>query len=417
MLDIVPNGEASAIWPEILIQVCIVGLSQTLADACRVSLQHLCPAGHQIQEWGSSDASSGCDIYIWDYDSVPSLPPAILTAKDATKVVIVKKSSLSSVRRKLPGADFTYLQSPITPPSLKAVLASAIARLELRQRDGQISSRLKLDRDRILQQLLQANLKLREYDQDRTNFLARSIHDIRVPLMAVQGYCDLLLAGQVGAIDPEPTGILERMQRSLTRLCKLVEAMMDLGTGSNGTNKLRLEHASMEACVQQAVYEILPFVEKKQISLNMEVETPDGAILFDPGQLEQVLVNLLDNACKFTPKGGAITIRGGSIGAQELGKVGLLEATAGYRIDITDTGRGIDPDHMELIFDQHTSFGDPMERSGSGLGLAICRMIIDSHNGRIWAESATEGAHFSFVLPLIRSSHDSYLSHTAISTR
>jgi len=416
MLDIVPNGQVREIQPEVLIHVCIVGLNQTLADACRVNLQHLCPAGHQIQECGSSDASSGCDIYIWDYDSVPSFPPAILTAKDATKVVIVKKSSLSSVRRRLPGADFTYLQSPVTALSLRAVLASAIARCELRQNDGKRSSRLKLDRDRILQQLLQTNLKLREYDQDRTNFLARSIHDIRVPLMAIQGYCGLLLAGQVGAIDPEQTGILERMQRSLTRLCRLVEAMMDLGTGSHGTNKLRLEHASIEACVQQAVYEILPFVERKQISLNMEVEAPDGALLFDAGQLEQVLLNLLDNACKFTPKGGAIIIRGRSISAQELGKVGLLEATAGYRVDITDTGRGIDPDHIEHIFDEHTSFGDPMERSGSGLGLAICRMIINSHKGRIWAEPGTAGAHFSFVLPLVRSFDHSYLSQAATST-
>ncbi len=415
MLDIVPNLDASAIRPEILIHVCIAGLNQTLADACRIYLQHFCPAGHQIQEC-RSDGSISCDIFIWDYDSVPSLPPASLAAKDAIKIVFVKKGSLSSVRRKHHGADFTYLQSPVTPLALRTILASAIAKWELRHDNGGISSRLKLDRDRILQQLLQTNLKLREYDQDRTNFLARSIHDIRVPLMAVQGYCDLLLAGQVGAIDPEQTGILERMQRSLTRLSGLVQAMLDLGTGSNGTNRLRLEPASIEACVQQAVYEILPFIEKKQISLNMEVEAPDATLAFDSGQIEQVLVNLLDNACKFTPKGGAITIRGRSIGSQESGKVGLLEATAGYRIDITDTGRGIDPDHIEHIFDEHTSFGDPTERSGSGLGLAICRMIIDSHNGRIWAEPEADGAHFSFVLPLVRSFHESYLSHAAIST-
>ena len=414
MLDIVPNGQATEIHPEALIHICIRTSNQTLTDACRVNLQYLCPAGHQIEECGSSDAD--CDIYIWDHESVPTLPPAILKAKDAVKVVIIKKSSLSSVQCKFPGADFTYLQTPVTPLSLRAVLASAIARLELRRNDANTSSRLKLDRDRILQQLLQTNLKLREYDQDRSNFLARSIHDIRVPLTAIQGYCGLLLAGQVGAIDPEQTGILERMHRSLNRVSGLLEAMLDLGTGSHGTNKLRLEHASIETCVQQAVFEILPSVEKKQISLNMEVEAPDGALVFDSGQIEQVLLNLLDNACKFTPKSGAITIRGRSIGAQELSNVGLLEATAGYRIDIADTGRGINPDHIEQIFDEHTSFGDPMERSGWGLGLAICRMIIDSHHGRIWAEPGTEGAHFSFVLPLIRSFSDSYLSHGAIST-
>jgi signal transduction histidine kinase len=204
------------------------------------------------------------------------------------------------------------------------------------------------------------------------------------------------------------------MQRSVTRLCRLVEATLDLGTGSQRTNRLRLEHASIDACVQQAVYEILPFVERKQISLNVEIEAPNGALLFDAGQIEQVLVNLLDNASKFTPRGGAIAIRGSSITALESSKLGLLEARAGYRIDIADTGRGIEPEHIEQIFDEHTSYGDPMDRSGSGLGLAICRMIIHAHNGRIWADSGAQGACFSFALPLVNSLEVSHLKTVAV---
>jgi signal transduction histidine kinase len=396
---------------EAQVRVCIVGSNKALAEACRVNFDHLCPAAYHIEECGSSDVSSGCDLYIWDFDSSPS-PPEAMVAADAVKVVIVKKSSLSSLRRKSLGADFTYLESPVTPLSLRAVLEAAVTQLQLRGDDD--STRLKLDRDRILQQLLETNLKLREYDQDRTNFLARSIHDVRVPLMAVQGYCGLLLAGQLGSMDPEQTRILERMQRSLTRLGRLVEAMMDLGTGSNGTNKLRLESASIEACAKHAVYEILPLIQRKQIRLSVEVEPPNGALLFDAGQLEQVIVNLLDNACKFTPKGGTIAIRGRSITAQELGKLASMDAAAGYRIDISDSGRGIDPSHIEQIFDEYTSYADPMGRSGSGLGLAICRMIIHAHNGAIWADSGTQGASFSFVLPLIRAAGDAQISDVAV---
>jgi signal transduction histidine kinase len=401
MLDINPNGTAREIEPERSILVCIVGSNQKLADACRVNLEHLCPDGYHIKECASWDASSGCDIYIWDFESSPPLPSAMVTAEEASKVVIINKRSLSSVRRELPDADFTYLQSPVTPLSLRAVLESAIARLQLRRGNGMSSSRLKLDRDRILQQLLETNLKLREYDQDRTNFLTRAIHDIRVPLTAIQGYCDLFLDGQLGSVDPEQTMILERMQRNLTKLCSLVSAMMDLGTGSQVTDKLKLEHASIEVCVQQAVLQILLFVEKKQINLELDIEPPNGMLFFDAERLEQVVVNLLDNACKFTPKGGSIAVRGRSISAEGLGKVGFLEATAGYRIDIKDTGRGINPDLLERIFDEHTCYGNPMDRSGSGLGLAICRMIMQAHNGRIWAESCTQGASFSMVLPLI----------------
>jgi signal transduction histidine kinase len=410
-LGINQNGLATReTEPNRLVLVCIIGSKPALADACRVSLEHLCPAGYHIQECGSSDASTGCDIYIWDFRSSPSLPPAIVATDEATKLVIVDKSSLPSVRRKLPHSDFVYLHSPVTPLSLKVVLESAIARLQLRES----SPRLNLDRDRILQQLLETNLKLRERDQDLNNFLARAIHDMRVPLMAIQGYCGLLLAAQMGPVSPDQARILERMQRSLTRLCRLVGTIMDLGTGSQVTTKPKLDEASIETCVQQAVHEILPFVEKKHITLNLEVELPQGTLLFDAGQLEQVLVNLLENACKFTPKSGAITVRGRSITAEGLGRVGLLEATAGYRIDIRDTGSGINPEHIEQIFDEHTSFDDSMGRSGSGLGLAICRMIIHAHNGRIWADSNTEGASFSFVLPLVRSFNDSHRSHVAV---
>jgi len=413
MLETAQNVRLTEARPKDSIVVCIVGSNQKLADACRVNLQQLCPAGYQIQQCASLDASGGCDIYLWDFESSPFPPPVMLAAGEATKIVLVQRSSLSSVRRKLPGVDFTHLPTPVSPLALRAVLASAIARWHLGH-GGVRPSHLELDRDRIFRQLLQTNLKLREHDQDRTNFLTRSIHDIRVPLMAVQGYCGLLVAGQVGPLDPEPTRILERMQRSLTRLGGLVEAMLALATGSPLTNKLNLEQASIETCVQQSVYEIAPFVEKKQITLRVEVEPPDGVLLFDPGQVEQVLLNLLDNACKFTPKGGAITIRARSVTAQELGKLRLLEASAGYSIDVTDTGRGIDPDHIEEIFDERTSFGNPMDRSGSGLGLAICRMIVEAHNGRIWADSTSHGASFSFVLPLVRSFNDSNLSQPSI---
>jgi signal transduction histidine kinase len=402
---------AGNINTEKVIVVCVVSSNERLAEACRANLDRICPAGYDIQERGPSDVPDGCAIYIWDYDSSPGVPPAMVKA-DAAKIVIVKKSSLPSIRRKVPDEGFTYLESPFTPLSLAAVLQAAVAQLGLRH--DACSTHLKLDRDRILQQLLETNLLLREHDQDRTNFLARSIHDIRVPLTAILGYCGMLLAGQVGPLDPEQTRILERMQRSVGRLCQLVEAVTDLDTGSPGANKLRLEPASIEACAHQAVYEILPFVQRKQISVRVDVESPTGILLFDAGQLEQVLTNLLDNACKFTPKGGEINIRGRSITTQGLGEIGSTESTAAYRVDVTDTGRGIDPSHIEHIFDEHTSYGDSMDRSGSGLGLAICRMIILAHNGRIWTDSGTPGASFSFVLPFTRSFNHTLASQAAV---
>ena len=156
---------------------------------------------------------------------------------------------------------------------------------------------------------------------------------------------------------------------------------------------------SIERCIEHAIHEILPFIEKKQITLNSEVEPPSGTLLFDSAQLEQVLVNLLDNGCKFTPRHGSITIRGYSIITDEVASVGLAEASEWYRIDVSDTGSGIASEHLEEIFDEYTSYRDSMTRSGAGLGLAICKIIVHAHNGRIWAASDNRGATFSCSRP------------------
>ena len=384
-------------------RICIVSSNQALIDACRTNFDDLCSSTYEIEQSLSSETSTEFDLYIWDSESTPTLPSGMASLTDAIKIIVASKTSLPALRRTLPHNDFAFLQSPVTPLSLRVVLESAVARQQLGQYEEDLS-RVKSDRDEILQELFETNLRLQEYDQNRTNFLARAIHDIRVPLMAARGYCGLLLDEQVGRHNSEQTGILEKMQRSLTRLGSLVEAMMDLGAGNpRFTNKLKCESASIEASIQQAVHETSHLLEKKRITLQVDVQPPRGTLLFDSVQIEQIIVNLLDNGAKFTPKQGCITIRGGSLSSEEVASIGLKGLTGGYRVDISDTGPGIDSTRIEQIFDEYTSYGNPMDRSGPGLGLAICRMIIQAHNGRIWASSNVGGATFSFVLPLSNS--------------
>jgi len=402
-----PNNDdgfpAPPMKPERSILLCVVSSNPDLAVACRVHLEHLCPAGFSIEQcYEPSAAPRGCDIYVWDYESCPSLLSTMAAADTSAKLVILEKSSLSAIRERLPHHRFAFLHKPVSSSSLRVLLGSAVARLKLSPTESG-SFGLNLDRDLLLQELLETNLKLHEYDEDRSNFLMRAIHDIRVPLMAIQGYCDLLLDGQVGSLHYEQAQMLGRMRRSLTRLGKIVEAVLDLGAGAQTATKPKFESASLEGCVQQAVYEILPFTEKKQITLKVELEPPADPLWLDPSQIEQVLINLLDNGCKFTPMGGSITIRGRSITPEDSGPAGSFQAIAGYRLDITDTGPGIRPEHIERIFDEHSSYGDAMNRSGSGLGLAICRMIVRAHKGQIWASSDDCGATFSLLLPAVQS--------------
>ena len=126
-----------------------------------------------------------------------------------------------------------------------------------------------------------------------------------------------------------------------------------------------------------------------------------------------MLINILDNACKFAPKDGVIEISGYAYFSERLrsgsASTAILERRHpadsepnSYRVDIRDSGPGIPEEHLPSIFEEYTSYGGGRDRSGGGLGLAVCKMIIHQHEGHVWAENSTEGPMLSFVLPLNR---------------
>jgi signal transduction histidine kinase len=390
-----------------LIFLAIVGSNRALAKACATVLDRLCTAEYHIEmcgglelaggapPHGSADVPSGSDIYLWDAESHPLLPSALASPSPASKVVMASKRSLAALRRSLPHHDFQFLQTPVTPLSLKVVVEAAVVRYHQRQS----SERRRLDRDKILQQLLASNLQLQEHEQKRTDSLARSMHDVRVPLMAVQGYCDLLLAGELGPMSAQQSQILARMQRSIKRLGGLFEGMAHLNQGQENDLQLNLERGHLDDCIYQALNEIRPLAERKQISLQVHLDGARGVLRFDSGKLEQALVNLLENACKFTPAGGSIRIGGQSVGTEELVGLDLAGPHGGYRIDIRDSGPGVDSALLEEIFDEHVSHAGTLDRPSSGLGLAICDAIVSAHHGKVWANPESQGASFSLVLP------------------
>ena len=386
--------------------LCVISSNPELAQACRSTLDNICPSAYSIKQCDDPwKVPADCDIYVLDFDSASSFPSAMATASAAAKVVVGEKSTLSKLRGNIPGGDLTFLSTPLNALSLQAVLCSTIARLQLGNRAK--STPLGFDPALLLQKLMETNVRLYEYDEQRSNFLTRAVHDVRVPLTAIQGYCEVLLGGHAGSIQDNQTEILGRMHRSVSRLRRIIEAVLDLGAGAQIKAKPKFRNVDIEACVRQAAHEIGPFAEKKGITLTVELEPADTALTLDPGQIEQVLINLLDNACKFTPKNGSITIRGRSIAAEQARAAGCFSATGGYRLDLSDTGPGISPENLERIFDEYASYGDPMDRSGFGLGLAICRMIVNAHHGRIWATSDARGATFSLIFPAADIPNDS----------
>jgi signal transduction histidine kinase len=258
---------------------------------------------------------------------------------------------------------------------------------------------------------MQTNLKLQEYDHDRTNFLARAIHDFRAPLTAITGYCGLLLSNDLGALTDEQREVLERMQRSARKLSRMASAMFQLSVAPRLELSSESEPGEIRECIEQALSEILLTAEEKRLSISVDTVESPSPLYFERIKLEQVVVNLLDNACKFAPRGGSIDIRGypwhwdGGTGGRPIAHMAETNGRReqhlpnSYRVDIHDSGPGIPASQLPKIFEEYTSYAGGTDRSGGGLGLAICRMILNHHNGKIWAESGKDGATFSFILP------------------
>jgi signal transduction histidine kinase len=185
--------------------------------------------------------------------------------------------------------------------------------------------------------------------------------------------------------------------------------MFDLSTGPRLSRKPDLQEADILEPIRQALHEVTPVAREKRVDLRANhIIPPESLLYFEPPQIEQVLVNLLDNACKFVPKQGFVEVRGYPYFLERR----TLWANAGierrlrnseepncYRIDIMDNGPGVPEELLESIFEEYTSYSGSQDRSGGGLGLAICRWIVNRHGGRVWAETSAIGTTFSFVLP------------------
>lgn len=337
------------------------------------------------------------DLFVWDFDPGTARPDP--GSKPCAKhVYLVARKDLARFDTIISADEACIILKPVNRGILAAFFSAS---LELRHGRGASLEGVRAERDSILQYALETNLKLQEYDESRTNFLARALHDFRAPLTALRGYCELLLDGQLGPLNSQQSNLLQSMHNSARRLQRLTSGMFELSVEGRVERTLQREEAEIENCVYQAIHELTPFFQEKEIAVDVQMNPPEHPLLIDPHQIEQVLVNLIENSCRFTPRSGEIDIRGYSVywdpQARDLDD--SSQEPNAYRIDVRDSGPGIESHLLDTIFEQYTSYSGGSDRSGGGLGLAICRMIVETHGGAIWVQSEKEGPLFSFVLP------------------
>jgi signal transduction histidine kinase len=172
-------------------------------------------------------------------------------------------------------------------------------------------------------------------------------------------------------------------------LSRLVDQLLELSRLESGDVPLQIEQVKLAPLVQRVVNEVEVARAGGGIRIHNLVPDDLPAVEADPERVHQVLFNLLDNAFRFTPPGGEVTVR-------------AVRSNGSCEVSVEDTGPGIPPEHLPLVFERFYRVDPSRSRDdgGTGIGLAIARSVVEAHGGRIWAESRVgEGSLFRFVLP------------------
>src|SRR5215467_3000017 len=207
--------------------VCLVSQSSELHKLCSEVLEEL--FGGDLSLHAGAGYQPRSDIYIWDFQPNIVFPNDLDWRQKQKHFFLLQRRQMTAFRQKAPAPDVNLLLKPATRATLKAFLANSLETGD--PPSGPQLKSIRADRDEMLQCLIQTNLKLQEYDQERTNFLARAIHDFRAPLTALCGYCGLLLGEQLGSLTEDQKEVLQRMHYSAKRLSRMASAMFQLSIG------------------------------------------------------------------------------------------------------------------------------------------------------------------------------------------
>ncbi|MBI4349635.1 MAG: HAMP domain-containing histidine kinase, partial [Elusimicrobia bacterium] len=235
--------------------------------------------------------------------------------------------------------------------------------------------------------------RLAELDELKAGFVTRVTHDLRAPLSGILGQADMLLGGYKGKLSGQQEESLRSMLRSGKELAELIDNIIDVTRLEAGALKLEPGPIDVEEAIGSALETHQARAAQLRVTVSSHRQPELELVRADPQALRRVLDNLLSNALKFTPAGGAVSLSARRDNHREA------------VFSVSDTGPGVPEHRLGDLFKKFSQVPETAKRSrghpGSGLGLAICRELVEAQGGRIWAESRPgEGARFSFTLPL-----------------
>jgi len=283
-------------------------------------------------------------------------------------IVITGYATVESAVEAMKKGAYDFLPKPFTPDELRIIIRRALERRKL---------------------AMEAETLRREKKLMEENFITMVSHQLRSPLVAIQQYFEVILAGMAGQVEDVQRDMILRARERLESLLHLINDWLDMARISRGQIVDKLKPLALEKLLDKQLEFMKPLAQEFRVKLELRPMERTALVLADEQSLEQVFSNLISNAIKYNKSEGSVIIT-------------LREENGSLVADVTDTGIGISREHLPLVFDQfyRVSRSEDQKIKGTGLGLAIAKKIVEAHNGSI--EVASElgrGSTFSVRLP------------------
>jgi signal transduction histidine kinase len=269
--------------------------------------------------------------------------------------------------------------------------ATALENARLYQESLEFGNKLKAEVERATHELAIANEQLRDLDKAKSEFLSVASHQLYTPLTALRGYLSMLREGDFGKTPAKQQPVINILEKSSERLIALIKNLLDISRIESGRLELNLESVDLATMITELVRDLIPNAAAKQLKLKFKKpNSPLPHVVADRQRLRQVMLNLIDNAIKYT----------------ESGRIDVTLRRIGDDIifAVTDTGKGLTQQEIGKLFNKFTRVGgaDRFHTEGAGLGLYVAKQIVKEHHGNVEVTSPgmDQGSTFSVRLPI-----------------
>ncbi|MFA5075556.1 MAG: ATP-binding protein [Candidatus Babeliales bacterium] len=268
-------------------------------------------------------------------------------------------------------------------------IGQALDNARLFEKTWQAHQELESRVEQRTRELSQAFEEIKRVSQRKNDFVSNVSHELRTPLTSIKGYASILLSGKLGVIPEEAHKRLEKINKHSDELVQFVNELLDIARIESGRMTLKIAPVNLKNIVDEVGDMLTVQMKERQIAFSSILPDAIPEVMADYSQIKRVFINLVNNAFKYTPAGGKITVR-------------VQRVDTGIQVDITDTGCGMPEDALDKLFTEFYRVDTAInqEVKGTGLGLAMVKHIVEAHKGKIWVKSKVgAGSTFSFTLP------------------